>query len=78
MYPTDPVDPGDRKDTRDTRDIEMGILFYNRQDFWEQTKFFGKRVSFRKKRMIAEQNGWLRKKKRHKEKNKTKTHKRTI
>ena len=33
MYPTDPVDPGDRKDTRDTRDIEMGILFYNRQDF---------------------------------------------
>ena len=43
MYPTDPVDPGDRKDTRDTRDIEMGILFYNRQDFWEQTKFFGKK-----------------------------------
>jgi len=50
----------------------MGILFYNRQDFWEQTKFFGKRVSFRKKRMIAEQNGWLRKKKRHKERTKQK------
>ena len=43
MYPTDPVDPGDRKDTRDTRDIEMGIFFYNRQDFWEQTTFVGEK-----------------------------------
>ena len=38
----------------------MGIIFMNESNIGERTKFFVKKVSFRKKRTIDEQNGLFR------------------